>query len=82
VEGAGSYGAGLAALLHARGERVVEAGRPHDHPLAPRRREALRVLLATRHSACIGAPANLLLGRQPRSSARSPSGAPTISALS
>jgi transposase len=80
VEGAGSYGAGLAAFLQAGGERVVEVGRPkrpprrggaksdaldavraarealaHDHPLAPRRRgdrEALRVLLATRHSAC------------------------------
>jgi transposase len=80
VEGAGSYGAGLAAFLQAHGERVVEVGRPkrpprrtgaksdaldavraarealaHDHPLAPRRRgdrEALRVLLATRHSAC------------------------------
>jgi transposase len=80
VEGAGSYGAGLAAFLQARGERVVEVGRPkrpprrtgaksdaldavraarealaQDHPLAPRRRgdrEALRVLLATRHSAC------------------------------
>jgi transposase len=81
VEGAGSYGAGLAAFLQARGERVVEVGRPkrpprrtgaksdaldalraarealaQDHPLAPRRRgdrEALRVLLATRHSACV-----------------------------
>ena len=81
VEGAGSYGAGLAAFLQAHGERVVEGGRPkrpprrsgaksdaldavraarealaHDHPLAPRRRgdrEALRVLLATRHSACV-----------------------------
>ena len=81
VEGTGSYGAGLAAFLHAHGERVVEVGRPkrpprrtgaksdaldalrtarealaHDHPLAPRRRgdrEALRVLLATRHSACV-----------------------------
>jgi transposase len=80
VEGAGSYGAGLAAFLQAHGERVVEVGRPkrpprrsgaksdaldavraarealaHDHSLAPRRRgdrEALRVLLATRHSAC------------------------------
>ena len=80
VEGAGSYGAGLAAFLQAQSERVVEVGRPkrpprrtgaksdaldavraarealaHDHPLAPRRRgdrEALRVLLATRHSAC------------------------------
>jgi transposase len=80
VEGAGSYGAGLTAFLHARGERGVEVGRPkrprrrtgaktdavdavraarealtHDYPLAPRRRgdrEALRVLLATRHSAC------------------------------
>ena len=28
VEGAGSYGAGLAAFLQARGERVVEVGRP------------------------------------------------------
>jgi transposase len=81
VEGAGSYGAGLAAFLQAHSERVVEVGRPkrpprrtgaksdaldavraarevlaHDHPLAPRRRgdrEALRVLLATRHSACV-----------------------------
>jgi transposase len=81
VEGAGSYGAGLAAFLQARGERVVEVGHPKrplrrtgaksdaldavraarealacDHPLAPRRRgdrEALRVLLATRHSACV-----------------------------
>jgi transposase len=80
VEGAGSYGAGLAAFLQARGERVVEVGRPkrpprrsgaksdaldavraarealaQDHLLAPRRRgdrEALRVLLVTRHSAC------------------------------
>jgi transposase len=80
VEGAGSYGAGLAAFLQANGERVVEVGRPkrpprrsgaksdaldavraarealaHDHQLAPRGRgdrEALRVLLATRHSAC------------------------------
>src|SRR5918993_3966804 len=80
VEGAGSYGAGLAAFLQAQSERVVEVGRPkrpprrtgaksdaldavraarealaHDHPLAPRRRgdrEALRVLLATRHGAC------------------------------
>jgi len=28
VEGAGSFGAGLAVLLHQRGERVVEVGRP------------------------------------------------------
>jgi transposase len=80
VEGAGSYGAGLTAFLRARGERVVEVGRPkrpprrtgaktdaldavraarealaQDHLLAPRRRgdrEAMRVLLVTRHSAC------------------------------
>jgi hypothetical protein len=80
VEGAGSYGAGLAGFLQARGEQVVEVGRPkrparrtgaksdarnavraarqaliEDHPLTPRRRgdrEALRVLLATRHGAC------------------------------
>jgi transposase len=80
AEGVGSYGAGLAAFLQAKGEPVVEVGRPkrpprrtgaksdaldavraarealtQDHPLAPRRRgdrEALRVLLATRHSAC------------------------------
>jgi transposase len=80
VDGAGSYGAGLTAFLQARGERVVEIGRPKrparrtgaksdaldalhaarealacDHPVAPRwrgDRQALRVLLATRHSAC------------------------------
>jgi transposase len=80
VEGAGSYGAGLAVFLQTRGERVVEVGWPkrplrrsgaktdaldairaarealaQDHVLAPRRRgdrEAMRVLLATRHSAC------------------------------
>jgi transposase len=80
VEGAGSYGAGLTAFLQARGERVVEVGRPKrparrtgaksdaldavcaarealacDHPVAPRGRgdrQALQVLLATRHSAC------------------------------
>jgi transposase len=80
VEGAGSYGAGLASFLQARGELVVEIGRPKrlarrtgaksdaldairaarealacDHLVTPRRRgdrEALRVLLATRHSAC------------------------------
>jgi transposase len=80
VEGAGSYGAGLASFLQAHGERVVEIGRPKrparrtgaksdaldalraarealacDHLVTPRRRgdrEALRVLLATRHSAC------------------------------
>ena len=79
VEGAGSYGAGLAAFLQARGEWVVQVGRrsgrrgeggksdaldavraarealAQDHLLAPRRRgdrEALRVLLATRHGAC------------------------------
>jgi transposase len=80
VEGAGSYGAGLTSFLQARGEWVVEVGRPKrparrtgarsdaldapraarealagDHQVVPRRRgdrEALRVLLATRHSAC------------------------------
>ena len=80
VEGASSYGAGLTAFLQARGERVVEVGRPKrlarrtgaksdaldalraarealacDHPVAPRGRgdrQALQVLLATRHSAC------------------------------
>ena len=80
VEGAGSYGAGLTSFLQARGEQVVEIGRPKrpprrtgaksdaldalraarealagDHLITPRcrgEREALRVLLATRHSAC------------------------------
>jgi transposase len=63
VEGAGSYGAGLTSFLQARGERVVEIGRPKrparrtgaksDALDAIRAaREALRVLLATRHSAC------------------------------
>jgi transposase len=32
VEGAGSYGAGLATFLQARGERVVEVGRPKRPP--------------------------------------------------
>jgi transposase len=32
VEGAGSYGAGLAAFLQANGERVVEVGRPKRPP--------------------------------------------------
>jgi transposase len=32
VEGAGSYGAGLAAFLKAKGERVVEVGRPKRPP--------------------------------------------------
>jgi transposase len=32
VEGAGSYGAGLAAFLHAQGERVVEVARPKRPP--------------------------------------------------
>jgi hypothetical protein len=35
VEGAGSYGAGLAAFLQARGERVVEVGRPSGRRGAP-----------------------------------------------
>jgi transposase len=32
VEGAGSYGAGLASFLEAQGERVVEVGRPKRPP--------------------------------------------------
>jgi transposase len=32
VEGVGSYGAGLAAFLQAKGERVVEVGRPKRPP--------------------------------------------------
>ena len=32
IEGAGSYGAGLAAVLRGRGEQVVEAGRPKRPP--------------------------------------------------
>ena len=32
VEGAGSYGAGLAVFLQAQGERVVEVGRPKRPP--------------------------------------------------
>jgi transposase len=39
VEGAGSYGAGLTAFLQARGERVVEVGRP----TRPARRTGPRV---------------------------------------
>jgi hypothetical protein len=35
VEGAGSYGAGLTAFLQARGERVVEVGRPSGPRDAP-----------------------------------------------
>jgi transposase len=80
VEGAGSYGAGLARLLAERGEWVVEVDRPkrparrggktdaldavraarealaQERLAAPRRREdreALRVLLATRHGAVV-----------------------------
>jgi transposase len=32
VEGAGSYGAGLAAFLQANGERMIEVGRPKRPP--------------------------------------------------
>jgi transposase len=80
VEGAGSYGAGLARLLAERGEWVVEIDRPtrparrggktdaldavraarealtQEHLAAPRRRgdrQALRMLLATRHGAVV-----------------------------
>jgi transposase len=107
VEGAASYGAGLAAFLQVHGERVVKVGRPkrptrrsgarsdamdavraarealaHDHPLAPRRRgdrEALRVLLATRRSACRAKVCAInqlkaLIGGRPRSSAPSCAG--------
>ena len=35
VEGAGSYGAGLAAFLGAHGEQLVEAARPSGRPGAP-----------------------------------------------
>jgi transposase len=35
VEGAGSYGAGLAAFLQARGERVMEVARPKRRRGAP-----------------------------------------------
>ena len=38
VEGAGSYGAGLTAFLQARGERVVEVGRPSGPGAVPRPR--------------------------------------------
>jgi transposase len=56
VEGAGSYGAGLTAFLQARGERVVEIGRPKR----PARRtgaksDALDALRAAREAlACAG----------------------------
>jgi transposase len=51
VEGAGSYGAGLAGFLQARGERVVEVGRPER----PARRtgaksDALDAVRAARHA--------------------------------
>src|SRR6266511_246443 len=60
IEGTGSYGAGLTAYLLEQGEWVVEIDRParqalgRDHLAQPRRRgdrEAIRVLLTTRHSA-------------------------------
>jgi transposase len=85
LEGAGSYGAGLAAFLDAEGERVVEVCRPKRpaqrggrktdsldamraarealaseqliHPRRRGEREALRVLLTTRHSAVLAAAA-------------------------
>ena len=95
LEGAGSYGAGLAAFLDAEGERVVEVCRPKRpaqrggrktdsldavraarealaseqlasasraseqliHPRRRGEREALRVLLTTRHSAVLAATA-------------------------
>jgi len=39
VEGAGSYGAGLAAFLQAHGERVVEVGRAQAAAATGRRQE-------------------------------------------
>jgi transposase len=85
LEGAGSYGAGLAAFLDIEGERVVEVCRPKRpvqrggrktdsldavraarealaseqliHPRRRGEREALRVLLTTRHSAVLAAAA-------------------------
>ena len=42
VEGAGSYGAGLAAFLQARGERVVEVGRPAQAAAAAQRGQERR----------------------------------------
>ncbi|MEV7042533.1 IS110 family transposase [Amycolatopsis sp. NPDC051061] len=85
LEGAGSYGAGLATFLDAEGERVVEVCRPKRpaqrggrktdqldavraarealaseqliHPRRRGEREALRVLLTTRHSAVLAATA-------------------------
>ena len=85
LEGAGSYGAGLAAFLDDAGERVVEVCRPKRpaqrggrktgsldavraareglaseqliHPRRRGEREALRVLLTTRHSAVLAATA-------------------------
>ena len=36
IEGTGSYGAGLVALLHARGEWVIEVDRPTRPPMISR----------------------------------------------
>jgi transposase len=62
VEGAGSYGAGLAALLQAHGERMVEVGRPKRLPRrAGAKSDALDALRAARP-----APMPLGAGRRVR----------------
>ena len=51
VEGAGSYGAGLAAFLQAESERVVEVGRPKRPPRrGGAKRDALDAVRAAREA--------------------------------
>jgi transposase len=68
VEGAGSYGAGLAARLRSAGEQLVEAGRPKRPPRRTgAKTDAIDAVRAARDA----------LGQPPSSWPRSASGATT-----
>jgi transposase len=54
IEGTGSYGAGLARFLSARGERVLEVGRLRRERRSPAKTDALDALRAAR--TVLGAP--------------------------
>ena len=70
IEGAGSYGAGLAAFLGANGERLVEAARPSDHPGAagprptPSTPSGLPVTPSAKSPTCWQHPASAATGRR------------------